>query len=559
MSQSSPDLLKKHFQQLRKCSCEHLWNLEVPRFNQASPKERMLQVSLIRAIGVVFSESGTELQKSFARKWLRSLLEDSQEKIRRYAIQALPKIGATKEEETALLKILRTTHSEREKQTLTATLEHVGGSASLEAKKEGVLGGSSRTQLRLEANIAREEAASAILFEKNLRDLTDITIHLHCRKGLQEILREEIQFVPRAQSKFRVTAVFPEQVALTPTTAFCLQDLLRFRTSGTLAFALGHLDSSDKEPPVEALADLISSSACVRLLKSLTRGPLRYRLEFLFDSARGHGVKALGEALYARNPALLNDPRNAPWEIQIFRAQKQYSVELTPKLRPDPRFAYRTGDVPAASHPPIAAALARVASLQKGEIVWDPFCGSGLELVECALLGGVSRVFGTDLAPDALETTRANLRSALTPSPQTTLACLDFRDHAQLSELRNLSLVITNPPLGKRVRIPNLTRLIEELFNAAAATLKPGGRLVFINPVDLRPKGHSLQLRFRQKIDLGGFFCHLEKYEKTVSKKASPIRETKSVQRPSSAKTHSPKTHLSKRPTPQEELKKKRP
>lgn len=559
MSQSSPDLLKKHFQQLRQCSCEHLWNLEVPRFNQASPKERMQQVSLIRAIGVVFSESGTELQKSFARKWLRSLLEDSQEKIRRYAIQALPKLGATKEEETALLKILRTTHSEREKHSLTATLEHVGGSASLEAKKQGVLGGSSRTQLRLEANIAREEGASAILLEKNLRDLTGIAIHLHCRKGLQEILREEIQSVPRAQSKFRVTAVLPEQVALTPTTAFCLQDLFRFRTFGTLAFALGQIDSSDKEPPVEALADLISSSACVRLLKSLTRGPFRYRLEFLFDSARGRGVKALGEALYARNPALLNDPRNAPWEIQIFRSQKRYSVELTPKLRPDPRFAYRTGDVPAASHPPIAAALARVASLQKGEIVWDPFCGSGLELVECALLGGISRVFGTDLAPDALETTRANLRSALTPSPQTTLACLDFREYTQLPELRNLSLVITNPPLGKRVRIPNLALLIEELFTAASAVLKPGGRLVFINPVDLKPKTHSLQLRFRQKIDLGGFFCHLEKYEKAVPKNASANPKPKSEQRPVSVKPQSQKPPASTRHPISEGLKRKRP
>ena len=78
-----------------------------------------------------------------------------------------------------------------------------------------------------------------------------------------------------------------------------------------------------------------------------------------------------------------------------------------------------------------------------------------------------------------------------------------------------MSLVITNPPLGRRVPIPNLRELIADLFSAAADVLEPGGRLVFVNPLPVRPAGRALQQEFRRKVDLGGFNCHLEMYRKT--------------------------------------------
>ena len=68
--------------------------------------------------------------------------------------------------------------------------------------------------------------------------------------------------------------------------------------------------------------------------------------------------------------------------------------------------------------------------------------------------------------------------------------------------------------MGRRVPIPNLDQLIAELFVAAETVLKPGGRLVLANPLPIKPRGTSLKLQFREKIDLGGFHCHLEKYVK---------------------------------------------
>ena len=54
---------KELYRQLRALSCAELWNTEVPRFNAASPRERIERVSVIRADSVVFSETGTPAQR----------------------------------------------------------------------------------------------------------------------------------------------------------------------------------------------------------------------------------------------------------------------------------------------------------------------------------------------------------------------------------------------------------------------------------------------------------------------------------------------------------------
>jgi tRNA G10 N-methylase Trm11 len=66
--------------------------------------------------------------------------------------------------------------------------------------------------------------------------------------------------------------------------------------------------------------------------------------------------------------------------------------------------------------------------------------------------------------------------------------------------------------MGRRVPIPNLPGLIKELFIAAAEVLKPGGRLVFANPLPVAPMGLPLKRDYQQKVDLGGFSVHVERY-----------------------------------------------
>jgi tRNA G10 N-methylase Trm11 len=192
------------------------------------------------------------------------------------------------------------------------------------------------------------------------------------------------------------------------------------------------------------------------------------------------------------------------------------SVELRPKLTPDPRFTYREADMRAASHPPLAACMARLAGRVNHEIVWDPFCGSGLELIERARLGGVEHIYGTDLSPDAIAISRANFAAAKVNAVPLKLVCCDFRDYARVEGLgpKSVTLMITNPPMGRRIRVPNLREMLGDLFDVAAAVLRPGGRLIFANPSRIEPRDPSLKLRYQKVIDLGGFDCRLEMYLK---------------------------------------------
>jgi tRNA G10 N-methylase Trm11 len=158
--------------------------------------------------------------------------------------------------------------------------------------------------------------------------------------------------------------------------------------------------------------------------------------------------------------------------------------------------------------------MARLAGLAENEIVWDPFCGSALELIERALLGGVRAIHGTDLSAAAVAIARDNFAAVRMQPVPANFVCKDFRDYAGSLGPNSLTLVITNPPMGMRVPVPDLRGLIEELFNVAATVLLPGGRLVLANPISMKNPPRPFQLLSRQTVDLGGFDCRMEKYVK---------------------------------------------
>jgi 23S rRNA G2445 N2-methylase RlmL len=475
----------------------------------------MERVAVIRAVGVVFSASGTAKQKAEARSWLVRLLQDPNEKIRRYAMTALPKIGAGAGEEGELLSLLRTTTVEREKKFLGQALDKIGGTATLDVVA-GIRGSLPQTEQKVKANLARRERPSAIRMDSTLSDFSRLRIHLRCRKGLEEIVRDEVNEYIAKRRKFRIVEVRTGLVAITPVTPFSLADIYTLRCFATFGFVLGTVRSSDPTESIDALASVITSSLSKSLLATFTEGSIRYRLNFV---SRGHQrgtVRLLANRAYAMCPDILNDARSAPWSVDIHPIRRGTSVELRPRLTPDPRLTYRQDDISAASHPPLAACMARLAGRARNEVVWDPFCGSGLEIIERALLGGVRSIYGTDLSPDAIAVSRANFAAAKIKAVESKFACCDFRDYATVEGLEpeSVTLIITNPPMGRRIRVPNMRGLFADLFAVAAAVLKPGGRLVFANPLRIEPIDPSLKLKYRKVIDLGGFDCRLEMYLK---------------------------------------------
>jgi 23S rRNA G2445 N2-methylase RlmL len=502
---------KELYRELRNLLADQLWNVEVPRFDAATPRERMERVALIRALGVVFAGSGSAEQRAEVRAWLMRLLQDPQEKIRRYAMAALPKIGAGADAERGLLEVLKGATGERERKAAGQVLDKIGGTATLEAGAPLA----PQTEQKVRARVARETQPGAIRLDRAIEGRPRLRIHLRCRRGLEGFVRDEAQAGLVARGRVRLLETRPGYVALLPLAPFSLADLYQLRCFASVNFVLGLVKDESPEARTDAVAAAITSPLARHLFATLTEGSHRYRLDFV---GRGHQRAAVQQVVtraYARCPELLNDPRSAPWSVDVYDTPHGLSVELRPRLSPDPRMAYRTDDVAASSHPPLAAAMARLAGRFDHEVVWDPFCGAGLELVECALRGGVMHLFGSDLSPEALAIARANLAAARVTAAST-FTCCDFREYAKVPGLEpgRVSLVITNPPMGRRIRLPDPTAFFTDFFAAVAAVLKPGGRLVFANPLRLEPRDLTLKLDYRQVVDLGGFDCRLEVWRK---------------------------------------------
>jgi SAM-dependent methyltransferase len=362
---------------------------------------------------------------------------------------------------------------------------------------------------------------------------------------------------------------------LTASAPFTLSDLLKLRCFDSLGFSLG----LTKDKTFAAIADLATSPIAQHLLETFTEGPIRYRLDFSNAGHQRAAVRELATLIYKKSPDLLNGGGDTPWTFEIHSTNRAHRVELVPKIIPDPRFAYRRRDIPAASHPPLAASMARLSlrsssawegerlrepspsassnfpttskskssspigashvnprrnrrdetltsrvpigagNIALQEIIWDPFCGSGLELIERSLLGGVKKIIGTDLSPVALQIAQQNFAAANLTGIQSEFVVSDFRNF----DPGPVSVIITNPPLGRRVPIPNLSQLIADLFETAARHLVPGGQLIFVNPINIAPRSPALQRELSQLVDFGGFHCLLEKYILT-DRKPAPSR-----------------------------------
>jgi 23S rRNA G2445 N2-methylase RlmL len=481
-------------------------------------------------VGVVFSESGSAAQKDAAREWLLGLLHDPAEKIRRYAVAALPKIGVGPREEAELLSLLRSTEIEREKKFLGEALDKIGGAATLQTIAAGAADLHPQTEQKVKASVARAESPSTIRMDSVFSNFGRMRIHLRARKGLERIVRDEVEQSPRTQHLFRIGFVGSGLVELIPAASFTLADIYSLRCFAAIGLVLGVVKASSEDDAVEAIASAIASPLSLRVLKTFTEGSIRYRLSFESKGHQRSAVRLVANRAYALCPEILNDPRNAPWAVDIHPSKKGDLVELRPRLSPDPRFSYRERDVPAASHPPLAACMARLAGSVDGDIVWDPFCGSGLELIERTLLGGVRQVYGTDLSSAAIAKTQRNFAAAHRESVKAQFTCADFHDFEKIAGLgkESVTLIITNPPMGRRVPVRNLRQLIEDLLTVAARALKPGGRLVFPNPIKTESLHKSLRLESRQIVDLGGFECRLEVYVKsaTGSSASSPARKS---------------------------------
>ena len=442
-----------------------------------------------------------------ARATVLDRLADPEVRVRRAAIVALGKLGGDDARAALVARWDAVDVAPDERRSLAEALGKLGGDDAmtrlhaLDAGDDAELGRRRDRAVLMADRDARRDEASEIAVD--IAPPAPLAVRLGCKPGLAPLLADELRTLGFAPRPVRPTAKTNE------TTDATLEIDLVKPWSALYASRLWATAGVHVALPAGELVDAITStlvSAQVRaLLAAWTRGPIRWRLGF----ASGHKraiVWRVARDVTARAPELVNDPTTTTWDVLVGES----SIELVPRRAIDPRFAYRVADVPAASHPTVAAALAWLAEARPADRVWDPFAGSGTERVERARRGPFASLLGGDLDEAALTAARANLDAARVTAQ---LVRADATTHAP----GPIDLILTNPPLGGRIRGDAAELLVRALPNFWRALVR-GGRLVWLSPATRRTSPVAERLGFRRTtqlaVDLGGVRGHVERWDR---------------------------------------------
>jgi 23S rRNA G2445 N2-methylase RlmL len=472
------------------------------RFDGSAPP---LRARVLRAIGLFGQDPA-------ARAVLVAALDDGDPKTRRNAAIALGHARAEGVED-ALLRAWDRDPRPDMRRSVAASLGKIGSAKSLVLLRDAAVAddpGLSRIGERAALMVERTESRG----QRGRLDAarspgTPVTVEILARRGLEGLLAEELV---AAAGVLDALVAGPGRVHARLTGG--MESLFAARTMLGFRFPLPTEWLASERGPVEAIAAAASGTEATRIFAAFTVGAARYRIAWAEGGHRRAAAWDTARAIARRAPDLVNDPTASLWELEVRTTSRFVDVSLAPRGLHDPRFAWRRRDVPAASHPTMAAALARVAGVVAGDVVWDPFVGSGLELVERGLAGPHASLLGSDIEPDALAAARENLKSA---GLRATLQQAD----ALAQSPRGVTLILTNPPMGRRAsREPGLAEMLDRFVAHAAAVLVAGGRLVWIAPSPKRARAAAsragLVLAWSSVVDMGGFDAEIQRWAKPV-------------------------------------------
>lgn len=496
--------------------------------DQRTGQERTVLLSRIARLG---SRLGAETDAARAawRVVLVGALEDDDPRVVRAAANALGRLGKDAGVEQALLGAIERVRSGSAPNTdppidiersLVEALGKVGSGASLAmlgdaAASEATRRASQVAIVRLSRDEARASAAPPTPSQSIVIPVP-VETRLVCREGLETMLAVQAPpgFTVTRVGIGRVRGMFHGPLealfgSVVLEAAFVLAEQRIPRRVEAEA-------SIDEDAMIATLVAAVCTPAATTILAAASPGPSTYRIEWANAGHRRALTRHAAAAIDAAQPALRNDPRAATWQLLVEEEGRSVRVLLVPRrvgrAEPHPRVESTEG----ASHPTIAAALVIAAELVPNDVVWDPFVGGGTELVECLRRGG-SRlvVLGSDIDATALEVARRNLERAGFAGGFT-LVEADARKHVPSPAP---TLVITNPPMGRRVqRTRNLAIVLDTFVLHAARVLRPGGRLVWLSPFPERTRKiaerASLVTRTCRMVDMGGFEAELQRFDK---------------------------------------------
>ena len=249
-----------------------------------------------------------------------------------------------------------------------------------------------------------------------------------------------------------------------------VKTLFRARCFSELLFPLAEGIPAETAAVVKAVREPF-----VSLLKDALSGPepYPYRVECPTVDNRAAFISSLASEL--DQGTLLNSPSQYDAELRLVLQQDgTYDAYCKLYTLDDPRFLYRKRALPASMHPATAACVARYAAgfIKKtsGLQVLDPFCGSGTLLIEWGKLYPDSSLTGIDIAYNAIEIAKENMRAANVRAGLVHKDCTAFVPRAPYD------LILSNLPFGNRVGThQDNERLYASLCARLSEWLAPGG------------------------------------------------------------------------------------
>lgn len=451
-----------------------------------------------------------------ALRWLSERLSDADIKTRRTAARALGKlnfrarpdaIDERSHVEEALLNAWESNESDDDRRAFAEALGKLGSKrareriAALEENPKSLGKSARRASIMIDREASREDLGA---IDRSRAPARPLRIRFHARRGLEPVVSEELGSAWKEQvlSAGVVDTWLDRSLA----------EAVNVRTATHVGFPVAEAKITTDLAATIAEALLSSEAEAIFRTFTKTTGAIRFRLAFLDGKRRTNVAWRCAEIVREKTSFLVNDPTESTWEVVIEESRDRVAIELVPRGFDDVRFAYRTGLVPASSHPTLAAAIARFVPWSANDVVWDPFVGAGAELVERARLGPYAGLHGTDIDDRALEASRTNLHHA--HIRDTVLVHADALTYAP----PKVSVILSNPPMGRRVQRGTHTDLLAHFAVHAAKVLEPGGALVWALPEphkvhDLAVRA-GLTLERSLVVDMGGFPAHLCAYRK---------------------------------------------
>jgi 23S rRNA G2445 N2-methylase RlmL len=315
-----------------------------------------------------------------------------------------------------------------------------------------------------------------------------VTVHVvaRCVHGLEWVCADEVDErlpdagrigLARREVTFRLPSVSPALLDLrTVDDVFLMVGSVPGSTPDDMAAALRRLPWEEPVADVGAVralpaAPLLDVVAAVEGRRRLTR----FHVE--------HGVGPLLAARlggrYLRRTVEGREPGEPDLTVRVAVRDETVTASVRLAARPLHRRCWKLDSGPGTLHPPLAAALVRIADPAPGQAVLDPFCGDGTVVIEAALARPDAHVAGRDLDPDRLGNAARNAERA---GVTVTLERADAGGPAGAAA----DAVVTNPPWNLAVDgAGTLRHGMGPFWRRLPDVLSPGGRFVAVAAAEL--------------------------------------------------------------------------